>query len=511
MRRSLLSSLVVFAVVLVSPLAALADQFVDRLNALYKTIPDARRTDETLFPVLAKMADPPPGLTDLIQSALVPATAPEFAKFAEWAQGEPQKAVIEAIKKCTAEEGRGKTWEIGQPYGAIDANPDMVMVGMYTELGDPPLLAQAEIKWLPRMQAALTLVQIEATRLQAEGKPAEAMDLVLRGVFLGRQLAGRGLFAEMNLGFEAMVVGLARLRDLAYQDMRADQPKLTPEQIRDLIARMRDRNGVLQIDRIELPLGDRLAAEQLISRIMKADGSVEPDAFARTLSRIAARQRAMRLFSEDAKWSAIAKLHADGKASINAIEQVFGDWAKRWRLNLWDPVLKLPTDFSRLSRTKFAAVEVFLADVGVLFSRRTELQVELVGTRSALGHYGYFLQMRRFAPDSASIKPAFVPGNELDPFDPTLSQWMTLMVPGRGTASPIRAAVFPRLLSVSYTQFEVSFGPETFVMYSMGPKASRAGGKRFTQMTFDNQGDYLIWPPMLSLIRQNQSDLGRWK
>lgn len=517
MRRSTLVRLSALVLSLAAPALSLADQFVDKVNQIYKPVPADRRSEMTLFPVLAKIEEPPVRLADLVQAALTPASAPDFAKLSAWATGEPQKAVIEAIKKVTAEETARKLWGIAQPYGASEADPDLVMAGMYTELGDPPLLAQADIKWLPKMETALKLVQVEATRLQADGKPMEAMELLLRGIFLSRQLANRAMLVEQQLAYQGMIIGLARMRDIAWVDFRSDTPVLTAENMRDLIGRLKDRDGVLQTGRLDLPVGDRAAAEQLLSRIMKADGKIEASTFALTLSRIAAKRAPMRLFSEQAKWDAIARLHADGRESLAGVERVFGDWDTRWKLDPWNPALKVPTDYRKLPKAKFAAIDVFLGDLGQLFEARSELKVELTGTRSALANYGFWRQTRSFAPEAASVRPAFIPYADVDPFDPAKSQWLAQVVPGRGPGGVINpegkidAQIFPLIVGTRYPEFGVTWKPDTFVMFSMGPKAARGGGKRFTQMKFDNQGDYLVWPPMLSLIRQHQADQGRWK
>lgn len=516
--RGVLCGLAVAAAgVLARPTAARADQFVDRANDAYKGIQGDKRSDEVLLPLLAKMDEPPVHLSDMLQAALMPPAAADFAKLATWSQAEPQKALLEALKKVTAEEGRGKTFEFAQPYGAVQANPDLVIAGMYTELGDPPLLAQADIKWLPRMRTFLAMLQIEATRLAAAGTPKEALDLLVRTAFFGRQLANRVLMREKVLGFDTMTVALMRMRDIAWGDFRSGQPKLTAENMRDVIARLKDREGVLSIDRIDLPVGDQWAAEQLLSRIMTAGAEVDADNFAATLARIAARDRPMRLFSEQAKWRALAKLHAGQTETQRKLADVFGDWQARWKMNPWDPLLKTRSEFARLSKTRFAAIGVFLGDLGTLFDRRMELRVELVGTRTALAHYGFWLQTRGFAPDSTGLRPAFLTGREVDPFDPSGSLWLPYFVPGRQAGGQTvpgathEMEIFPSMAGRTFPQFAITVNDDTFVLYSMGPKASRATAKRITQMVPDNKGDYLLWPPMLTLERQDQERQGMWK
>lgn len=495
--------------------SARADQFVDQANAPYKQIQADKRSDEVLLPLLIKFEAPPIPLEDGVYAALIPASMSGFDKLAAWAQAEPQKALIEGVKKVTSEEAWKRSWAFAQPYGAVDASPDMVMAGMYVELGDPPMLAAADIKWLPKMRLLFNLLQIEATRLASEGKVLDAEELMLRAVFLADQFVDRGLLAEQRLGYENMVLGLTRMRDLAYQDFRSGSPKLTPENCRDIIKRMKDFDGLIGIKRMELPQAERLGAKQLIATVMQG-GAIDPATFSSTLARITSKDHPLRLFSEQAKWEGIAKLHASGKESNEKVDAVFNDWELRWKRDPWDALLKTAPEISKISRTRFAAIDVFVGDLGRLFTLRDELRVELTGTRTSLGMYGFWLQTRTFPGDIAALRPTFIAVRDNDPFDPTGSQWLTMFVPGRlvgGQKGDPRHTliVFPLLTGRTYPEFQATLLDDTFVLYSYGPDAVRNGVKRATQMVFDREGDYLVWPPLLSLVRQNQMDKGRLK
>lgn len=520
MSHRLLSGLLCAAAALVIPaMTARADEYLDSANRIYASVQADKRSDTILLPLLAKLQDAPSRLDDLVQAAMTPATAPGFDKLAEWAQAEPQKALLEGIKKATVDDGRSKSFEFAQPYGATAADPDMVMIGMYTELGDPPLMAQADIKWLPKVHLAFALMQVEATRLAAAGTPKDAMDLLVNSIALGRQIANRGSRREKTVGMDAMIVSLMRIRDLAYEDFRSGSPKMTAEQCRDVIGKLKEPSAIIDIARIELPAVDRIAAQQLFYRIMKPTGETDPEAFGMTLARLSSRDRPLRLFSEQARWEAIAKFHAGAAECRKAIDDVFGDWNRRWRLSPWDPALKQPTDYAKLSRTRFAVVDYFLGDMARLFEQRLELRVELIGTRTALGHYGFWLQNRRFAPDASAVRPAFIAAAQTDPFDPKAASWLTMAVPGRGIggqqdpSGQTNLQVFAGMAGRLYPQFQLLVKADQFILYSMGPKGFRGSGTRFTQLQPDaaNNGDYLVWPPMMSLVRKREADQGRWK
>ena len=57
----------------------------------------------------------------------------------------------------------------GQLYGVEGVDIEMIAAGLYTDLGDPPTLAGARIGYMPMLDRLAILVNVEATRLAAEG------------------------------------------------------------------------------------------------------------------------------------------------------------------------------------------------------------------------------------------------------------------------------------------------------------------------------------------------------
>ncbi|MGH7133091.1 MAG: hypothetical protein ACREJO_14230 [Phycisphaerales bacterium] len=495
-----------FLVLAMSVLAAAglarADDYIDRVNAMYKDIAPDKRTDKVLFPLMAKMAPPPADVDTPLKAALMPASASKFKAAADWAQGDPQKAVIEAVKKVTEMKDYKSAYAIGQGYGANAVDPDTIATNMWTDLGTPELLTSANFMFIPKLRDVFTLLHVEATRLAAEGKVWEAMELTVANLYLARQVADRAFFAEQLPGLQACVLSLNRIRDIAYMDVISGSPKLTAENMRSLIEKHNDVK-LLGIKRLTLARADAVGLEQLIGYVFEKGGKPNRD-FAPFLARLSSRDRPLRAFSETAKWEAIAPLHANEIETRQKVADVFGDWNNRWKLDPFDGKLKLPTDYAKLDKTRFALVEQFFGDMSEAFTYQSQLRVEAVGTTTSLGVIGFRLANRQFPPDVTSIRPTFMARVDLDPFDRTHTNNLRYLVPGtKGTPNPYEIRLLPDFNGVRYPNFAIPLRDDTFILFSVGPDGNASGAKLATQMAFDERGDYLIFPPMLSMVRKH--------
>ncbi len=506
------------AVVTVAPAPVQADEFIDRANALYKSIQPDRSSDAVLLPLLAKMQPVPAAVAKPLDAALLPATSASWSEITAWSTAQPQKDVLEGLKKVTEEMDWKKAYGFAQPYGADKTNPDIVNLGLYTELGDPATLAGAEFKFLPALTALFCLTQVEATRLQAEGKPNDALDVLIRAVFFARQLADREFFREKYFGLEMFELGLKRIRDVAYVDLRSESPKLTAEQYRDAIRRLRERDGILGIDRLRLPQADAIAADQLLSRIFDRSGQPNPEMFASTLARIGSKDRPLRIFSESAKWEGIRGLHANQTASATKLSGVFKDWETRWQMDPFAPSLRLSSEYQKLSKTQYAAIDRIVGDISRQFEIRRMLKVEAAGTRSALALAGFRTLNGSFPPSLDATRPTFLRPQDLDldPLDPRKQSNLRYFVPGTrmagaGSADTVQMTVFPEILGQKFEQFVIPIDSSQFVLFSVGPDGLPNSARRATQMTRDDNGDYVVWPSTLSLVRQRLTEQGRLK
>ena len=335
---------------------ACGQDFVDRANAMYADIEQDQRSDLVLLPVLAKMDAPPQGVETVEKAALQPATSsPVWREAERWAEGEPQRAALAALDTVTSESDYRYAMAFGLPYGveALVDEPggiDIVSANLHVDLdvGGTPLLAGADFRYFSGIERLMCLVEVEATRLAAEGDVARALDVLGDGVFLARQLADRGFAQEMAYGIHLMDALLERMRDVVYVDLRGDRHLSDhPEALAGVIDRLGERTregtaGYLGVERLRFPTLNRLGAEQLARHVLlpsrsarsNADrGWANPDTFVRTLAFLTSRGHPMMLMSQWPRWEqAMGEFQVPQESVLLRIEAIEDEYEGRWRL-----------------------------------------------------------------------------------------------------------------------------------------------------------------------------------
>lgn len=498
-----------------APAPALGDEFVRRANALYAGVEQERRSDLLLLPVLGEMDEAPidPTVAESTQLMMLFTTDSSFWPTLEaWANAPAQRAALDVLMQITEDENPRTAYVFAQPYGVEGIPIDLVIAGMYTELGDPPMLAAAQHLYMPAVDALAVLAHAEATRLAANGEVSDAVEVVFRWLLFTRQLADREFYAEKVSALSWMYFAIEHLRDIVYQDARSGSPRLTGDDMIDLIERMDLGRGYLNLDRLSLPRAERIAAEQLVSRVFVHRGGPDENVFGPLLARIAATDRPLRLFSETARWNTVARAHADWFDTRDKVDAVFGDWEHRWGLSPFDPVISNPTEYSRAGR-EYELVSELVPDISPLFKLRQSLRAQIAGTRMALAVNGHFLDTGGRLPVALSaVRPRYIRSLEDDPYNPS-SRPFEFFVPIRDRPAGERDDPQPHRIRVwnpeGLPNFAVNIGDDQFVLYSVGPDGRRNWARDMTQSTEDFEGDYVVWPPWLSLVRQHLIDTGQ--
>lgn len=499
-------------IVVLGAAVARADEFTDRVNAAFKSIPEDKRSDLVLLPLLPAMDPPPAVLTSQARAALFGNKGPGWTESADWAQKPAQKAVLEALEKITKEEDRLKAFAFAQPYGveamgSDSKSIDLVTKGMYTELGEPPLLAAAQHKYMAALENVGILAHIEATRLLEAGDGAAALKVMTNWLFFARQMADRPFIEEKKWGMETMRLAMMRLRDIIYQDMRAEKHTIEPTKLRELVTRLRERRGYLMLDRITLPEADFIAYEQLLAKVMKPGGGADPAVFGETMARVSATNRPLQLFSWSAYWDGVREGQANQREYADMLAAIRGDWTKRWQLSPFDRLVNTVTDYRRKVQTspKYSILNEPFKDYDGLFSLRQQLRTELGGTRMSAAPYAYMLRQKTFPKGLEATRPEFIDVIDKDPYSKQNFD-LTFFVPIRDTARPEDSANQPFVMKLyppdPNPTFEVPLGSDVFVIYSVGPDDVRGFARFATQTRTGIPGDYLIFPPPISLYRQ---------
>lgn len=506
------------AVVLAPP--ARADEFVDRVNAGYADIRDDRRSDTIILAALAEMSDPPAILTDQRQAALYPASGSAWGELAAWASAAPQAAVLEALDSITKEQDYRRALVFAQPYGLEEVGSDpgqiaFIQAGLYTDLGDPPLLAAAQHLYLKRFDDLAKLVHVEATRRLESGDGAGALDVLADLIQFGRQILDREFHAEKVWAFETMILASERMRDVAYNDARG-RASLTAEELKAAIDRLLDDHGPISTDRIRLPKGDFIAAEQLIATVMVPRGRIRPEVFASTMSRLESTERPLRLFGEAARWRDAAQTHVDWQRASETLDGLRNDYEFRWSRNPFDPQMAHAFAVERLlsgqaAADRIAVVSRSVPDMRDLFILRQVLRTELLGTQNALGLAAFHVQNGRFPLDLSGIRPKYIKDVGIDPFNPAFADGrvptLKFFVPVRDTADrfPNRATTPPHEISIlvdDAPNVSILLREDQFVLYSVGADGSAQWADEAQNTPDAPPGrDYLLWPPVLSVVR----------
>ena len=501
--------------------AVLADDFVDKANALYSDIEASKRSDTILLPALAKLDAVPAVVGSLEQAKLLTASSSAWAQAAAWAEGANQKAALAALAKATAPESTGVPLAFGQPYGVEAVSPDLVRTKMYTDLGDPPMLSGAQQYYIKAMDTLVLLTNVEATRRLSVGDVDGAVQVMWDQMILGRQMADRQFYREAKWGFEVAIQGLERVRDLAYQDDRGAR-KLSDAKIKDLVRRMDPLKGDVRIDRIHFPRAERLGAEQAIGAVYVPRGSVDPKKFSIVMSRVGAGDAPLRRFGESAHWRTAAATQKNWFDATDILQRVYSDFEGRWPLDWFDQRNQVPFFMNKVDRASLAVLDVTLGDLSPLFALRQVLRTEVVGTQQSLATMGYARESKAYPPLLSSVRGRdWIQSLEADPFNPNRQAGgrppMQYFVPIRDTKDRFGAQEDPRpheitIVTEQGANFKLSLSQDTFVMYSMGSDYKRDWAERIQNTAQATSGaDYLIWPPVLSLYRQHLMDTGELK
>ena len=235
------------------------------------------------------------------------------------------------------------------------------------------------------------------------------------------------------------------------------------------------------------------------------------------MSRLTSTTRPLRLFSESGKWRSIGSSQADRAEAQQVVAALFDDWATRWNIPWFDKRLSNISPYSNLDRSRLAAVAAITPDMTILYNQRQLARVEAVGTRHALAIMGHFTTIKQFPTVISVIRAAWLPDVEADPFNPNTQNGgrppLEYFVPIRDSAAfdgpntPHKVRVVAK-----GAPFEVNLKDDVFVLYSVGSDNAKNNAVNVQNTAEVVQGaDYLIWPPVVSLVRQHMLDEGQIK
>ncbi|MDX2116274.1 MAG: hypothetical protein SFZ24_11745 [Planctomycetota bacterium] len=398
------------AAVLVIASPARGQDAVARVNGVVAATPGTKDATAELFPALAAMTPPPDEAASPRGVSQLKASSPDFAAWRKWAEGQPQQDALKTLRSATDPKNKPV---LALPYGRAGVAQAWLDAGLYVDLGKPELVAAAPsgARYMERIVWLATLSTVEAERLAADGKPDECADVLIAWFRLGRMMADRAFFDEKAWGYEEMLLAMERMLDIAclHPDL------FTEKQVKVLVDALDVR--AVAPERIRFPIGEKIALEQLTEMTIAERGEVKREVFGAIMARLAGGDRPLSAFSEAGRWSKLAERHAGWFDSREKVQGIFGDWEKRWDLNNpFDPLMETATDYSKMDKLKFSAVERLAGGMETMFVLRMDLATYMGGTRSALGVVGYKSAFAQWPPNLPAVQPRFVPRLDNDPW-----------------------------------------------------------------------------------------------
>jgi len=129
----------------------------------------------------------------------------------------------------------------------------------------------------------------------------------------------------------------------------------TPDQFREIAM---FKLPFLRPDRSRLliPEGDRRVAEALIDEVFDGRGQADRDKFAETFAAIQSSDAPLTRFGAARRWRQIADIHDSKSSSLEHLTLIYDDWWRRWRVEEYDPILGVATQFERTNPVRLAAV-----------------------------------------------------------------------------------------------------------------------------------------------------------
>lgn len=503
-----------------SATTALADDFLNRVNQPWAAIPDVRRSELLILPLLSKLDRPPAGVATVERARLMQSGMQGWSEAEAWATAKPQADLIRALADISKEMSFTKAHAFAQPYGEAGIPPAIIAAELYTALGDPPTLAAAQHKYLPAFDTLAVLVNIEATRLAAAGQVNDSIDLLTNFLVFVRQICDRSFFAEAKWGLSNLALTHERVRDIAYRDMRGERKLDTTRLLAQIQRLLEGKDRVLDLDRMPFPPGNQAAVEQIIARVYTPRAGVREDIFPSTMARLGSTDRPLRLFGEAARWKDAASNQANWFDAETKARGIFADWESRWRLEWFNNRSNQPTEWSRTDLAKFATISQATPMMDELRILRQTARVESAATRQTLALIGLTRTTGSLPRNISAVRPRWLSVIETDPFNANLAAGnappLRYFVPMRDTPKAEREEAKPFEMSVIPFEGGAAIGvrltDDVFVLYSLGSDANDDFARRIQNGTVGVRGaDYLLFPPVLSLYRQNLIDRGDLK
>ena len=401
-----------------------------------------------------------------------------FDNWKKWAQANP--ALREAILKAQ------NSFVLGIPYGDVEQGLDAKWKakGIWARPGSAP--GEAAFAYLNAVRG-LTAFTVISMYLDADEKKFDpAFDLSLAMLRVLRQVSEQRMEAEKLFGMKMM----SRLLEANRVFMAANLDSLPVATLQRVAMKgypFIKPGDNERLKRLELPEGDRVILTESMQKAFNESGQPDDQYFADQFGAVQSINSPLTRFGAAARWRELGKVHGSLEASQEKLLAIYDDWWRRWRMRFYDPILDVPTQFSKLNQSKYALVTLFVENLQQLFDERLRLIAEIDGTAMSAAICGFYIDSAKQWPrDLSSAFPIY--GIRRMNFDPFAKDYGNLSYRDLGDKS--------QALGTQWGQVSVS----NAVLWSVGPDHEDDGFDQHDPA--DATGDLVLWPPPRFLARQ---------
>ncbi len=396
---------------------------------------------------------------------------------AGWAESNTHMA--QAIRECKERS------ILGLPYGRGGVDQRYISEGLIADLAPDDDLRRSQFPYLDAADVKAAYVTAEVYRLMEAGQVRDALDLAVAHLFVARQYCDREMQVEKTRSVQVLIDALANLRDVFYKYRESiSQQQLTRIAVAEIPFLRPDRNHLF------MPEGDRWVAEVLIRSVYRDDqpDEVDPRKLADTFAAVQAREAPLTRFGAARRWEHVGySAHGSLTASLERLRLVYDDWWRRWRVQEYDPILSIQTQFERTNKVRYAAVIYAMRDLADLFNLRRELIVAVNGTALSAGICAYHNYYGEYPTFISMIYGQFARKiSDLDAYDRQFGALIYLLRDSR--------------VSIDAPAGRIWLEPNVGILYSKGQNHSDDVGQRHTD---DGRvGDIVLWPPIKAISRE---------
>jgi hypothetical protein len=442
------------------------------------TVSESTRSAKTIFDAFVELTAPPMEVGGDFNLTTIWPGMVGWESVSNWAASNEQmgEALIEAQGKII----------LGMPYGQSRVDRNWRMKDIYSDIAPNGDLSVIDYPYLHvGMDTIACWATAEFYRLLEAKEHEKAFDLGLAFLRVLRQGCEQEMLEEKVWFMDTLSDALSIQRDGMYAYRDSIPPALFKKLGTKEYPFLKPTDDE-RMRRLKMPEGDRLVAEAMIEATFDDAGQADGQQFADVFGALQAREAPLTRFGTKRRWMRLSAVHASYDASKEKLTDVYDDWWRRWRFRQFDPVMDLPTEFSRLNEIRFAAIILTTSDLEQAFRSRERLIANINGTIISSGVCGYYATFNNEWP--ATLAPVYsvfaIKRFDFDPFDKGYGRFVYRFLNAR------------RSIDTDYGQLWL----EGCMLYAVGLDHADGGG---VSSSVDGAiDDMLLWPPARQVARE---------